>query len=240
MNERRSTIAHHLTTALILRWVAFYTRELPLDVAGERRDEIASDLYEQSMDVGPGAAARRLLAMSLAWRALRGIGADLAWRATRIRDLRWVQRASSGNGSRPHESATAVVLALATSLAVVGVLTAIRVLASPNARSSEELQLLLIVAPAAMLTGLALFARATTRPAALMVMAAASVPLTWAVGVSLWSVSATLGHASMYVLGLMNLSVDKIGYIAAVPGAALALLFFAMAPRARAKPRTET
>jgi hypothetical protein len=231
MSERRSSIAHHLTVALILRWVTFYTRKLPEDVAGQRRDEIVSDIYEQSADVGSGAAARRMLAVSLAWRAIRGIAADLAWRTTRIRNVRREQGALSADSRRPHSSATAVVLTLATTLAVVGVFTTIRVLVNPNARSSEELQLLLIVAPLAMLTGLALFARATTRPAALVVMAAASIPLTWVVGVSLWSISATLGHASMYVLGLMNLSVDKVGYIAVVPGAATAVFFFSMALR---------
>ncbi|SMG18086.1 hypothetical protein [Agreia pratensis] len=231
MSERRSTIAHHLTVALILRWVAFYTRKLPEDVAGQRRDEIASDLYEQSADVGPGSAARRLLALSLAWRAIRGIAADLAWRTTRIRDVRREQGALSADTRRPRSSATAVVLTLATTLAIVGVFTTIRVLLNPDARSSEELQLLLLVAPMAMLTGLALFFRASTRPAALMVMAAASIPLTWAVGISFWSLSATLGYASTNVLVLMNLSVDKIGYIAVVPGAATAVFFFSMALR---------
>jgi hypothetical protein len=234
MNGRRPTVIHHLVAVAILRWVTFYTRNLPAEVAGERRDEIASDLYEQSMGVGPGAAARWRLALSLAWRATRGVAADLLWRNGRIRSQEARERTVSAEADLPrrYSSGAAVTLALAMSTAVVGLLCTVRILANPAARMAQETQLLLILAAAAMVTALALMARAATRPAALAVMAAASVPLMWAVGVSLWSVSATLGSFLMQLLGLMNLTPDKTGYVVVVPGVVLAGFFSVMALRA--------
>lgn len=235
MTGRRPTVIHHLVAVAILRWVTFYTRNLPAEVAGERRDEIASDLYEQSMDVGLGAAARWRLALSLAWRAMRGAAADLLWRNDRIRSQekrgRTVSTDANPNARRRHSPGAVVIFALVTSWAVVGLLCAVRILANPAARLAQETQLLLILAMAAMLTALLLMARAATRPAALIVIAAASVPLTWAVGVSLWSVSATLGSFLMQLLGLMNLTPDKTGYVVVVPGVVLAGFFFVMALR---------
>jgi hypothetical protein len=68
------------TAALVVWWVATYTRRLPGEVAARRRAEVASDLWEQRAHgraVGTPAAA---VALSILGRMAAGIAADLRWR----------------------------------------------------------------------------------------------------------------------------------------------------------------
>ncbi len=61
-------------------WVGLYTLGLQRDTRGERRDEIASDLWEQAHD-----KPSRLTAMAILLRCLLGIPADLSWRVEQAR-----------------------------------------------------------------------------------------------------------------------------------------------------------
>lgn len=63
---------------LALDWAGWYTRDLEPEVAGGRRDEIASDVWEQTARQADRPAFA--LAASIASRVVRGIPADLAWR----------------------------------------------------------------------------------------------------------------------------------------------------------------
>ena len=65
--------------AAVLAWCRWYTADLPVEVAAERRAELASDLFEERELSGAPATA------SILWRAVRGIPADLAWRGARLR-----------------------------------------------------------------------------------------------------------------------------------------------------------
>lgn len=60
-------------TDVILRWCEMYTRGLSPAVAGDRRDELASDLWEH-------AAHEPRAGVAMLSRAIRGVPADLAWR----------------------------------------------------------------------------------------------------------------------------------------------------------------
>ena len=95
---------------MILRWCDLYTRGLSPAVAGDRRAELASDLWEHAA-VEPRATGAMLS------RALRGVPADLAWRHAEHRRVRALlprsQRIVSGG-------ITALVLAAASALIVLG------------------------------------------------------------------------------------------------------------------------
>jgi hypothetical protein len=72
----------HRAVRLVSGWAAFYTRGLDPRIATERRDELASDLWEQGADSEARGAAGAATGASILWRAVRGIPADLAWRHT--------------------------------------------------------------------------------------------------------------------------------------------------------------
>ncbi len=61
-------------------WVGLYTLGLDTDARGERRDEIASDLWEQAHD-----SPARQTALAILLRCLLGIPADLSWRVEQAR-----------------------------------------------------------------------------------------------------------------------------------------------------------
>ena len=68
------------TAALVLRWVAAYTRSLDPEVAARRQAELASDLWEQRAHAGRVGAPGPLVALSILRRAVAGVPADLLWR----------------------------------------------------------------------------------------------------------------------------------------------------------------
>ena len=62
-------------------WATRYTRGLPSEVRDRRRDEIASDVFEELHTTSEGRAA------SLTWRTVRGMPADVAWRRQEMRAM---------------------------------------------------------------------------------------------------------------------------------------------------------
>jgi len=72
---------------LVSRWGAWYTRDLPADVAGERRDELASDLWEHASWAHAQGQASTRVARSIVWRAAAGAASDLGWRWRQINGL---------------------------------------------------------------------------------------------------------------------------------------------------------
>ncbi len=75
------------------RWVRLYTRGLPADTLEARRDEIASDVFEQRANNG---ASERGVRIAIAGRTLRGVPGDLMWRFEEGRAMNQQQRVSSG------------------------------------------------------------------------------------------------------------------------------------------------
>lgn len=65
---------------LATRWVLYYTRRLPARVAQSRRDELASDLWEQRNDAQDNGISDLSLALALGWRVVAGMPADVSWR----------------------------------------------------------------------------------------------------------------------------------------------------------------
>ncbi|MFZ4893510.1 hypothetical protein ACL9RL_03580 [Plantibacter sp. Mn2098] len=69
----------------VLAWCRWYTRDLAPDVIDDRLAEIGSDLYEHGAWAdGEGQSAARV-SRDIFWRMVRGIPADLSWRARHVR-----------------------------------------------------------------------------------------------------------------------------------------------------------
>jgi NADH:ubiquinone oxidoreductase subunit len=66
-------------------WLNTYTRGVSFQVASGRRDEIASDLYEQRAEAASRGERRSVTATSIVARTIGGVAADLSWR-TRQRE----------------------------------------------------------------------------------------------------------------------------------------------------------
>jgi hypothetical protein len=65
---------------LVVRWVRFYTRNLPTRVAERRVDEIAADLHDHIAYERARGTSDRRIALSILSRMVRGLAADAAWR----------------------------------------------------------------------------------------------------------------------------------------------------------------
>jgi hypothetical protein len=64
---------------LVARWVRFYTRDLPTQVAQRRIDEIAADVHDHIAHERAVGASDRRIALSLLSRMIRGLPADASW-----------------------------------------------------------------------------------------------------------------------------------------------------------------
>jgi hypothetical protein len=213
-----------------LSWAGRYTRDLDPVIAGDRRDEIASDVWEQVAGQADRPAAA--LAASIVGRVLRGIPADLAWR--------W--RMPSG---APRETGL-VRIGLAIALTVSGAALALGVgalvrtavgLARGEALPSVVTVSSTAVGVAALVLGLLLVARLRTRRLGLLWLAVATGVTLHFGSLVLVTLSATF-QAAFY--GLANYSVDAwlpgwflvVGAISAVP----ALISITLAPARSAVP----
>jgi len=80
MTVGTATATRHWGSRVVAFWVRRYTSGLPEAVRYERRDEIASDLWEHEHDLDGSSVGPEILA-----RGLLGVPADLAWRLERSR-----------------------------------------------------------------------------------------------------------------------------------------------------------
>ena len=72
---------------LVARWVRFYTRELPTDVAERRMEEIGVDVHDHVAHERARGTSDRRVALSILSRMTRGMAADVSWRR-RVRDVK--------------------------------------------------------------------------------------------------------------------------------------------------------
>lgn len=86
---------------LVLRWTALYTRGLESALRNDRRDEIASDVFEQ-WRVGEAGWSHSLAMLG---RCLRGMPADVSWRIEHARSVGAPARALMGAIDRVERAA---------------------------------------------------------------------------------------------------------------------------------------
>lgn len=77
-------------------WADRYTRGLPDEVGARRRAEIECDVFEQTQHASIAAGSGR----AVAWRALRGVPADVAWRRQERRVMRGATPEAHGSHLR--------------------------------------------------------------------------------------------------------------------------------------------
>jgi hypothetical protein len=151
--------------AFSTRWADRYTRGLPGEVRDRRREEIASDVFEQLHAASDGRQR------AITWRTVRGIPSDVAWRRQEMHAMR-------SDNPAPRESRLRNVWAVATQrwfaplavlLTIFNVLFAIAVIKEGKGSGQVVGPILLTLCTAAIATGLWLRWRAvrviTSRPA---------------------------------------------------------------------------
>jgi uncharacterized membrane protein (GlpM family) len=176
----------------VLIWCDFYTRGLDSRVAGERRDEIASDLHDHARWADDQGVPTRRLGRQVLARAVRGVPSDVSWRRAQLRadvDARraLAERRVDGTFDRG-------VLLGGALVAATGVFLLIRIarallIGDVDAAPSHTLQVVGVTAVALVAT--AMLTRRRSRVAGALLLAPTSALLAFlAVGI-LYRVSAT-------------------------------------------------
>jgi hypothetical protein len=173
---------------LVLRWAALYTRGLDPAIAGDRRDELASDMWEHAAQQPRAGAA-------ILSRAIRGVPADLVWRFEEHRRV----RALVPIETRVVGSTVAVLVALAASSLIVFGLIAIQrtafFVSQQYVRPWSETAVWVIGLTALAVVGALLLLRRRTRPLGAIALAASSPLLHFGL-YDLYSKSATVAQLS--------------------------------------------
>jgi hypothetical protein len=71
------------TARLVVRWVRFYTRDLPAPTADRRVDEIGADLHDHIAHERARGTSEQRIAAGIVSRMVRGLAADISWRGGR-------------------------------------------------------------------------------------------------------------------------------------------------------------
>jgi hypothetical protein len=109
---------------LVARWVRFYTRDLPTEIARRRIDEIDADLHDHIAHERAGGTKDWRIAAGVAGRMVRGLAADASWRGQMIADPSTRKEATKMSRSA---SRSAVRVALATAFILLAPLVAMQV-----------------------------------------------------------------------------------------------------------------
>jgi hypothetical protein len=138
--------------ALVAFWVRLYTRGLPAPIARRRIEEIHADLHDHVEHERAAGTGERRIALGIASRLLRGLGADLAWRGRQATVHRSVLRVALGVALVLSLPAAAmlitdgVVWSLADFVLAGGLLTTIGVVLELSVRKAGNLAVAIAVA----------------------------------------------------------------------------------------------
>lgn len=115
-------------TRAVLKWVDFYSRGVPSGQGKARREELISDMYEQQADARRRGLPTGAVNRSIAFRAIRGIFADIAW--GRIHNNPEVRTMATSRETKPVDRSfaakvSAVLWAALVAVAAIGLATSI-------------------------------------------------------------------------------------------------------------------
>ena len=113
-------------SAAVRAWVDLYTSGLPRAMRDRRREEVAADLADETLDAVAAGSIEDLAARRYA-RLVRGIPADLAWRMVAARGDPPSEQ--EGRPALPASRLSLVLLGFVGILAAIGIVLALRTLA---------------------------------------------------------------------------------------------------------------
>jgi len=187
--------SYHRAVDRVSRWCSWYTRAIDVQAADGRRDELASDLYEQAMWADKSGESPRTVARSILSRALRGAPADLSWRHAHRRQVALAD--PTGFRLRRVEGAvSALVLIVASAVLGWGLFVLTRITLSvigEQIRPGSATALTIISFTVLAIGALVLLARRRTRFLGALIMVIASFGLVHFGLFQLYSLSATVG-----------------------------------------------
>ena len=88
MTAPQRSAAHRFAREVALSWTLKITEGLPRRIGEDRRAELVSDLWEHADAAARAGQPQWRLALSILMRTLRGMPADLTWRAGVLRTAR--------------------------------------------------------------------------------------------------------------------------------------------------------
>jgi hypothetical protein len=150
--------SYQRATRVVQAWTALYTRELEPALAAGRRDELASDLWEQGSAGDRSAVSASAVAASIVWRAVRGVPGDLAWRRGAERDP-LALRSRPGHLSRVRGTGAATVGSLTTAFALLAIAQLLVAFSEHGDLSSWRTTIALVAGALVSVGGLAAVAR---------------------------------------------------------------------------------
>lgn len=120
------TVHYRTAARRVMVWCAWYTRGIDPAIAAERRDEIASDLYEEGGWAQEAGLDPRRTARSILLRAARGVPADLSWRARMLRGRGAADPAGGLRTRRAGQGLAGLLVMLGIGITGLGVFALIR------------------------------------------------------------------------------------------------------------------
>lgn len=180
----------------VLNWCGWYTRDLSPDVAGERRDEIASDLHEHAVWAQEAGVTPQRLRRDIILRAIRGIPHDLSWRSGQLRAGHGVDPMPFGMRRAGDVLAALVVTGgvMVTGAALFLLVRILRALVIGDVLEAPAGALGVAIAAVLGIAGLALSVRRRLRWLGAVLLAPAAVLIGALAGDILYNVSATGVH----------------------------------------------
>jgi len=206
-----------MSDTIVRSWVQWYTSALPEDVARDRRDEIASDIYEQRAD------STRSATLPILARSIRGMPADLSWRRAQLRATRTTAPELFAS-HRSNSLAFGVPLAAAVVTVLWGVYVLSRITVNVLAgdiRPFSETAITMIAFTLLAASGTVLYARPRTRTVGCAALGISAIVLLPAGSWALASLSATVG--------VLTVNIGPWNYAAGAFAAGFALVFLASA-----------
>jgi len=197
------TAPYHRAVGRVSRWCRWYTRDLDAVAADERRDELASDLYEHAIWADESGVPPRTVARAIVVRALRGAPADLVWRHSQRTNLALADPVGFRR-LRVNRAVSALIVTVAAGVLGWGMFVLTRIALSVlggDIRPGSETAWGVLAFTASAVAALLLMSRRRSRAVGALLMIAPSFGLVYLGLYQLYSISATVGALTFSMPG---------------------------------------